>query len=114
MSRPPTPWAVALEDQILAVLRDAKGFPLSTADITAAVGAGVRDGMLSRLGRLRRLGRVEKTTMPGFRYAYWSIVTEPPSASNRPQSVLKSEPEAADDGGSRSTTSEGGRSTVQG
>jgi len=66
--------ATALRDQMLAVLRDAEGFPTSTGD--AAVGAGLRrhgPAAWRHLNALARAGKVERIRVPGHYSVYWRL-----------------------------------------
>jgi hypothetical protein len=72
---------VALDDQVLAVLRDAEGFPVATADVVTGVGAGPSSTRALAVGRrLRALtarGEVARETVEGMRSVYWRLA-EPP------------------------------------
>jgi hypothetical protein len=64
----------ALDDQLLAVLRDAGGFPLSTREVCEAAGPAAWPPDLvtwRRLDKLAKAGQVERVKMPGFRAVYW-------------------------------------------
>jgi hypothetical protein len=66
--------AIALEDQLLAVLRDAEGFPLSTRQVAERAGpmAWPPDAVTWRhLDRLAKTGRVERVKLAGQRQVYW-------------------------------------------
>jgi hypothetical protein len=66
--------AQALDDQLLAVLRDAQGFPLSTREVCERAGpmAWPPDAVTwKRLDALANAGRVERVKMPGFRQVWW-------------------------------------------
>ena len=69
------PHTQAVEDAVLAVLRDAAGFPLSTGEIAERIGrpgpAASQQLVYPRLARLARRGIVARSTMPGFRWVYW-------------------------------------------
>ena len=85
MTRRPTPANLALEDQILAVLRDAGGDRfLATWEVAEAVGhpsSFERSAVVyPRLHRLRRAGRVQRGTRPGFRCVYWRLTVYEPRA----------------------------------
>ncbi len=65
---------LALDDQLLAVLRDAKGFPLSTRQVAELAGptAWPPDAVTwKRLNRLEKAGRVERVKLPGWRQVWW-------------------------------------------
>jgi len=65
---------LALRDQLLAVLRDAEGFPTSTGDV--AVGAGLRrhdPAAWRHLSALARAGEVERVRVPGHYSVYWRL-----------------------------------------
>ena len=65
---------VAIRDQLLAVLRDAEGFPLSTLQVCEQAGpmAWPPDAVTWRhLAALAAAGRVERVKVPGFRTVYW-------------------------------------------
>jgi hypothetical protein len=65
---------VALDDQLLAVLRDSEGFPLATEEVcelVGAVGPGEVARVLRRLNRFKVAGRVERVTVEGWRSVYW-------------------------------------------
>ncbi len=65
---------LALEDQILAVLRDAEGFPLSTRQVAERAGpmAWPPDAVTwKHLNRLEQAGRVERVKLPGWRQVWW-------------------------------------------
>jgi len=64
----------ALDDQLLAVLRDAHGFPLSTRQVAQQAGpmAWPPDAVTwRRLDRLARAGRVERVTLAGWKQVWW-------------------------------------------
>ena len=64
----------AVEDLLLAVLRDAQGFPLSTRQIAEQAGPAAQPSDLVCGKRLRALlarGEVERLTVEGNRQAYW-------------------------------------------
>lgn len=66
--------AVAIRDQLLAVLRDAQGFPLSTREVCEAAGpmAWPPDGVTwKHLAAMAAAGQVERVKVPGFRAVYW-------------------------------------------
>ena len=66
--------ATALDDQLLAVLRDAGGFPLSTREVCDAAGPAAWPPDLvtwRHLDALARAGQVERVKVPGFRAVYW-------------------------------------------
>jgi hypothetical protein len=74
------PDLIAVEDQILAIVRDAAGFPLSTAQVAEA--SGWYSELLPwerhrriwcALDRLARAGRVHRERMPGWRCVYWRL-----------------------------------------
>jgi hypothetical protein len=77
---------VALDDQVLAVLRDAEGFPVATADVVTGVGAAPSSTRALAVGRrLRALanrGEVTRETVEGFRTVYWRLA-EPPSEEDQ-------------------------------
>ena len=62
-------------DQILAVLRDAEGFPVSTAAVADGVGAPRGStravAVLRRLNMLKVGGAVELIQVPDMRSLYW-------------------------------------------
>lgn len=65
---------IARDDQLLAVLRDADGFPLSTREVCERAGpmAWPPDGATGqRLRALAKAGQVERVTVVGNRQAYW-------------------------------------------
>jgi hypothetical protein len=65
---------LALDDQLLAVLRDAGGFPLSTREVCDAAGPNAWPPDATtwrRLDVLARAGQVERVKVPGFRAVYW-------------------------------------------
>jgi hypothetical protein len=65
---------VALDDQLLAVLRDAQGFPLSTRQVCVAAGpmAWPPDSITwRRLDALEKAGKVERVKLPGWRQVWW-------------------------------------------
>jgi hypothetical protein len=67
---------LARDDQLLAVLRDAQGFPLSTRQVAEAAGpaAWPPDGTTGqRLRVLAKAGRVERVTVASNRQAYWRV-----------------------------------------
>lgn len=69
--------AVALRDQLLAVLRDADGFPLSTREVCDKAGPGAwpPDAVTWRhLSALAAAGQVERVKVAGFRTVYWRSV----------------------------------------
>jgi Fe2+ or Zn2+ uptake regulation protein len=74
------PATVALRDQILAVLRDADGFPMATWAIAEATTPGPgatpmwNQEVYRQLYALERKGLVGKTRMPGWRSVFWSAV----------------------------------------
>jgi hypothetical protein len=66
--------AAALDDQLLAVLRDAGGFPLSTRAVCDAAGPNAWPPDLvtwRRLDALDKAGQVERVKVPGYRAVYW-------------------------------------------
>lgn len=66
--------ASALDDQLLAVLRDAEGFPLSTRQVCDAAGPAAWPPDYTtwkRLDALAKAGQVERVKLPGFRAVYW-------------------------------------------
>jgi hypothetical protein len=66
--------AIALDDQLLAVLRDAQGFPLSTREVCEQAGPMAWPPDLvtwRRLDALAKAGQVERVKVPGFRAVYW-------------------------------------------
>lgn len=66
--------AAALDDQLLAVLRDAGGFPLSTREVCDAAGPTAWPPDLvtwRRLDALVKAGHVERVKVPGYRAVYW-------------------------------------------
>jgi hypothetical protein len=66
--------AVAIRDQLLAVLRDAEGFPLSTRQVCEQAGpmAWPPDGVTwKHLAALARTGEVERVKVAGNRQVYW-------------------------------------------
>jgi len=67
---------LAIRDQLLAVLRDAQGFPLSTREVCEAAGpqAWPPDAVTWRhLDALQRAGKVERVKVAGFRPVYWRV-----------------------------------------
>jgi Fe2+ or Zn2+ uptake regulation protein len=65
---------LAIRDQLLAVLRDAEGFPLSTREVCDKAGpmAWPPDAVTWRhLDALAAAGRVERVKVAGFRTVYW-------------------------------------------
>jgi hypothetical protein len=65
---------LAVEDLLLAVLRDAQGFPLSTRQVCEAAGpvAWPPDGITwKRLDALARRGLAERVKVDGNRSVYW-------------------------------------------
>jgi hypothetical protein len=67
---------LALDDQLLAVLRDAGGFPLSTRQVAEQAGpmAWPPDGVTwKRLDALAKAGQVERVKLPGFRQVWWRV-----------------------------------------
>jgi hypothetical protein len=65
---------LALDDQLLAVLRDAEGFPLSTLQVAERAGpmAWPPDAVTwKRLDALAKAGRVERVKLPGCRQVWW-------------------------------------------
>ena len=74
---------VALDDQVLAVLRDAEGFPVATADVVTGVGAAPASNRALAVGRrLRALtarGEVARETVEGMRSVYWRLAEPPPT-----------------------------------
>jgi hypothetical protein len=68
----------ALDDRILAVLRDAHGFPLSTVRVREL--AGIDRALPEVRARLRYLqahGLVARVTMPGWVTVWWVAVPQP-------------------------------------
>ncbi|HEV8653161.1 MAG TPA: hypothetical protein VG276_28145 [Actinomycetes bacterium] len=68
--------AQALDDQLLAVLRDAQGFPLSTRQVCEAAGpmAWPPDYITwKRLDTLAKAGRVERVKLAGWRQVWWRV-----------------------------------------
>jgi hypothetical protein len=64
----------AVEDLVLAVLRDAEGFPLSTAEVADKAGPAahpVDATCWKRLDALARRGLAERVKLPGNRQVYW-------------------------------------------
>jgi Fe2+ or Zn2+ uptake regulation protein len=62
---------VALDDQILAVLRE-EDVILSTSEIALQIGRRPTDpAVYRRLNRLERRGRVRKIRLRGWRAVYW-------------------------------------------
>jgi hypothetical protein len=85
------PATLALDDQILAVLRDAEGFPVATADVVFGVfGVGARPGGDRALAVGRRLraltdaGDVARETVAGMRSVYWRLAEPPAAEQERP------------------------------
>jgi hypothetical protein len=74
------PATIALRDQILAVLRDAEGFPMATWSVAEATTPGPgatswwRQETYRHLCALERKGLVGKTTLPGWRSVFWSAL----------------------------------------
>jgi hypothetical protein len=71
------PNLIALDDQILAVLRAAEGFPLSTRQVAEQAGpmAWPPDGVTwKRLNLMAQAGRVERVKLPGWRQVWWRAV----------------------------------------
>jgi len=69
---------VALDDQLLAVLRDAHGFPLSTRQVAQQAGpmAWPPDAVTwRRLDRLAKAGRVERVVLNGWKQVWWRTST---------------------------------------
>lgn len=65
---------LALDDQLLAVLRDAQGFPLSTLQVCERAGpmAWPPDAVTwKRLDALAKAGRVERVKLAGWRQVWW-------------------------------------------
>jgi hypothetical protein len=63
---------LALRDQLLAVLRDADGFPLSTQQVAVDAGLARCDPAAWRhLDALARAGKVERIRIPGHYSVYW-------------------------------------------
>jgi hypothetical protein len=77
---------VALDDQVLAVLRDAEGFPVATADVVTGVGAAPSSNRALAVGRrlraLQQRGEVARETVEGFRSVYWRLAE--PRGENSP------------------------------
>lgn len=72
----------ALEDAILAALRDADGFPLPTSEVAARTGRGIYDSNVYRLlARLERLGKAHRQKWTGWRVVYWTLI--PPGPRSR-------------------------------
>jgi hypothetical protein len=67
----------AVEDQVLAVLRDAQGFPLSTLQVCELAGPAATppDAVTwRRLNALAARGLAERVRVAGSRSAYWRAV----------------------------------------
>jgi len=65
-----------LADQVLAVLRDSGPLPISTVQVTRALGldGGYAQAEIWRvLTRLAKRGEAEKITLPDMRCRYWRI-----------------------------------------
>jgi hypothetical protein len=76
--------AHALDDQLLAVLRDAGGFPLSTRQVAERAGpvAWPPDAVCwKRLDTLAKAGRVERVKLAGFRQVWWRA-SDPATATD--------------------------------
>jgi hypothetical protein len=74
------PDLLAMEDQILAIVRDAAGFPLATGQIAKASGWYSELPKWERhrriwgaLDRLARAGLLHRERMPGWRSVYWTL-----------------------------------------
>jgi hypothetical protein len=67
------PSTTALRDQIVAALREAKGFPLSTNQVEEAVGTRF-GGVYRQLAALQRKGSVGCDHLPGYRRVYWRLI----------------------------------------
>lgn len=68
---------LAVEDLVHAVLRDAQGFPLSTAEVAEKAGpaaAPVDAVCWRRLDALARRGLAERVKVDGNRQVYWRAV----------------------------------------
>lgn len=70
-----SPFSLHVTDQITAVLRDAWPKPLSTGEIEARTGYGIRYGQMvyRMLHRLVARGEAEKVPRPGMRSCYWRL-----------------------------------------
>jgi hypothetical protein len=75
----PSPFHDHVADQVMAALADAYPGPLSTPDIQAATGYGIRHGQLvySMLTRLARDGQVRRTSGPGVKPVHWARTAAP-------------------------------------
>jgi hypothetical protein len=68
---------LALDDLLLAVLRDAEGFPLSTLQVCELAGpaAWPPDAVTwRRLNALAARGLAERVKVAGYRSVYWQAV----------------------------------------
>lgn len=85
MTRRPAPATLALEDQVLAVLRTTGPLPLSTAQVCEQAGAGHRYSdrglvVYRRLDALAKTGRVERVRVDGHRAVYWRLTVYEPES----------------------------------